>query len=307
MDYLLISSYQIRHSARVFLWLIFCIFSVQTQAAIVAIDEDVVIDYYKFIGQRNPLHIKSYTGPHSRRDVIELLLLLQILDAGGFKEKVELLKQNSYRRTLSMIRTGDALAYGTPAWSGDVSNNHESYWVSKEMIRSNEFLVGAYTSEDNLLALSANAKNFSALSAVSSKQWRVDWNILQSLRVKALHNATSWPRMIKMVGAQRVDFTLSPFYPSPSMKITRDDITLVPIPNIRISMGESRLWVVSRKHPDSEAMQLAITKGMAKFRQQGTIVRAYTESGFFDPRVKNWKVLNPDTVAQLSSNASNGE
>lgn len=270
-----------------------CVYSIGlSAAAVVVIDDDVLIDYTKFVANRDPVTVDTYAGANSRRDIVELLLFMQMLDAGGFSHEIQLHNEHSYRRMLAMVASGEALAYGTPAWSGDLIGYEHKYWYSPEMVSAEEFVVGAYTSEKNQRALAAGAENLNQLSAVTSRQWRVDWDVLENLKVKRLYSASNWPNMLKMVGAQRADFTLSPFYPGADMIIRQDDITLVPIPNVRISMGEGRRWAVSLKHPLSEEMQAALVKGMEIFRQRGTIARAYTESGFFDPRVSEWPIIN---------------
>lgn len=277
--------------------LIACVYSLGlSAAAVIVVDDDVLIDYTKFISNKDPISIDTYAGANSRRDVVELLLFIQMLDAGGFAHKIKLHHEHSYRRMLAMVASGEVLAYGTPAWSGDLVGSEQRYWYSEEMVSADQFVVGAYTSADNNHALAISAKNINQLSAVTSKQWRVDWNVLKNLKIKNLYSATNFPNMLKMVGAQRADFTLSPFYPSADMSIRQGNITLVPIPNIRISMKEGRRWAVSKVHPMSEDMQAALEKGMAIFRQQGTITRAYTESGFFDSRVSEWPVINAAQV-----------
>lgn len=267
-------------------------------AATVVIDDDVLIDYKKFIANKEPMSLDTYSGVGSRRDIVELLLFIQILEVGGFSHEIDFHNEHSYRRMLAMVASGKVLAYGTPAWSGDLVGQEHKYWYSEEMVRAEDFVVGAYTSVNNLKALESGAKNLHQLSAVTSRQWRVDWNVLNNLKVKHLYSASNWPNMLKMVGAQRADFTLSPFYPNPEMAIRKDGVTLVPIPNVRISLGEGRRWAVSLKHPMSSEMQKAIAKGMEMFRQRGTIERAYTESGFFDSRVSHWPIINANNKAK---------
>lgn len=287
------------HIQSVVLAIVASVYSLVLSAAVVVIDDDVFIDYTKFIADRNPISVDTYAGANSRRDVIELLLFMQILDAGGFSHKIKLHSENSYRRMLAMVASGEALAYGTPAWSGDLVGYENKYWYSEEMVRANEFVVGAYTSEKNARALSTEAQHLNQLTAVTSRQWRVDWNVLKDLKVKSQYSASNFPNMLKMVGARRADFTLSPFYPNSDMKIRQGSITLIPIPNIRISMGEGRRWAVSLNHPMSVDIQKAIAKGMGIFRQRGTITRAYTESGFFDPRVSAWPIVNAEKSVQV--------
>ena len=52
------------------------------------IASDVLSDYHKFLGDREPVEIKDYSGNHSRRDVVEVVLLQQALARGGFQAEV---------------------------------------------------------------------------------------------------------------------------------------------------------------------------------------------------------------------------
>lgn len=261
------------------------------QKSLIVLNENVLLDYWRFVGQREPMEVNTYSGTHSRRDVIELLLLMQMLELGGFNHEIKFHPEHSYKRILHMLSQGYANVYGTPVWHLDIASEPELFWASEAMVRPGEFVVGIYTSPSNLTAMRATADTITNLTAVSSRQWSADWATLTALKLKWLYNTNTWDHMVKMVNAGRADFTLSPFYPTDDMRLKVGNVTLAPIPNLRLAFNDSRHWAVSRKHPNGPEMQEAIAKGMAILRQRGTIVRAYTESGFFDQRVKHWPVI----------------
>ena len=96
-----------------------------------------------------------------------------------------------------------------------------------------------------------------------------------------------------MVVADRADITLAPFQSNSDMKVHVDDLELVPIPGVKVSLPGSRHWPISKKHPRGEEIYTALEKGISVLQQNNVIQRAYEECGFFHPAVKEWKLLNP--------------
>ena len=96
-----------------------------------------------------------------------------------------------------------------------------------------------------------------------------------------------------MVVGRRADITLAPFQSNPEMKVLVGNLELIPIQGIKISLPGSRHWVISKKHPESAAIEAALIRGMAVLETNKTIQRAYEESGFFHPDVKEWTLINP--------------
>lgn len=266
--------------------------STSIYAASAVLDADVLVDYDRFLGGRDVLDIDYYGGEHSRRDVVEIVLLHQALAYGGYRDALELVPEDSYRRLLHKVGSGLVTVGGVPVWDEDSLNS--GLYRTEAIIREGEFIVGLYTSSSNKKALSVTqASDLHALTVVSTPQWRSDWRTVKSMGFNQIYDTFLWPMMVKMVWSMRADVTLAPFQPNETMSAYSDGLYLVPIPNIKVALRGSRHWIVSRQDPEGEKLFLALQKGVAIMRQQGRIVRAYVESGFFDPRVKDWAVINP--------------
>lgn len=271
----------------IFLWLI----SAPLFAASVVMDADILVDYERFKSGRNVIEIDHYGGAHARRDVIEVVLLHQALYLGGYRDVLELAPEDSYRRLLQKVSSGQVTVSGVPVWDEDTHS--VSLYRTEAIIREGEFVVGLYTSPYNEKALAVTkASDLHALTIVSTPQWRSDWRTVQSMDFSQIYDTFLWPMMVKMVWSKRADVTLAPFQPNDSMAAYSEGLSLVPIPNIKVSLRGSRHWVVSRVDPEGARLFAALEKGVSILRQQGRINRAYIESGFFDPRVKDWKVIN---------------
>lgn len=274
--------------------LLITLFSHAGNTITAAVDEDIIADYQLFIGDRDPISITYYGGAGARRDVIEFVLLQQALHLGGFKGKVVLRPENSYLRILKLIQDGQVPLSGALMWRDDIKPYADYLFKTKAVVNEGEFIAGLYTRANNKRALSATTlQQIHQLSAASNDHWKADITTLKSLGIKRIHYATYWVQIVRMVVAGRADFTLAPFQINPEMKVMVDDLELIPIPGVKVTLPGSRHWPVSRKHPQGEEIFLALEKGIALLEQQNIIQRAYEECGFFHPQVKNWTLLNP--------------
>lgn len=255
---------------------------------VVTIDADVHRDYLSYIGDRDPLAIDSFGGEGSRRDVVEVLLLQQALALGGIKQPLQFRIVGGYLDSLDVLGRGDALLRATPVWSADC--DRENYYVSEAVIRQGEFQVGLYTRPNH--NLSTLTLPLSHLSAVTNHDLKADLNTLKQLGISKIFDVESWPTMIAMVATGEADVILAPFQDTEGMEMVVGDTRLLPIPDIKVALSDTRHWVVSRNNLAGNRTYQALEKGLAIQRKNGTIVRAYTEAGFFHPGVKSWALLN---------------
>ncbi|WP_323815988.1 hypothetical protein [Cellvibrio sp. NN19] len=259
-----------------------------------AVDEDIIADYQLFIGERDPISVTYYGGAGARRDVIELVLLQQALHLGGFTGKVIMRPENSYLRILKLVQDGQVPLSGALMWREDLISYSDSLFTTKAVIKEGEFIAGLYTHATNTKALSATTPDkIRQLSAASNDHWKADVATLKSLGIKKIHYATYWVQIVRMVVADRADITLAPFQSNSDMKVHLDNLELVPIPGVKVSLPGSRHWPISKKHPRGEEIYTALEKGIRLLEEKNIIQRAYEECGFFHPAVKEWKLVNP--------------
>lgn len=259
-----------------------------------AVDEDIIADYQLFVGDRDPIKIDYFGGPGARRDVIEIVLLQQALQLGGFTGKVVLRPENSYLRILKLLTDGQIAVSGALMWRNDIKPYSEHLFKTPALVKEGEFIAGLYTRADNNRALTAGTREkVSQLSAASNDHWKPDIQALKSLGITRIYFSTYWVQIVRMVVAGRADITLAPFQSNPGMKVQVENLELVPIPGIKVALPGSRHWPVSKKHPQGQEIFTALEKGIALLEQKDIIRRAYEECGFFHEGVKNWKLLNP--------------
>lgn len=254
---------------------------------------DIKNDYLLFLANRTPEEITFFGGPHSRRDVAELILLQQALRLGGFTRPLKFIDEENYFRSIRNVVEGNTLSISGTIWLQDLDQVKHQVFISPPIVRDGEFLVGLYTSPNNQLALgSKTLAELTQLRVVTSRQWKPDLQTLESLGFHKIMYTPNWINMARMLNVGRVDFTPAPFGTDPDLRIKVESIELVPIPGIKMMIAGSRHWPISRKHPYGADFSAALNKGVAILREQGTIERAYRESGFFHPEVADWALLN---------------
>lgn len=254
---------------------------------------DIYNDYILFLNGRDPLTIEYFGGKHSRRDVVEMIMILQALKYGGYNKPVEFMLSPTDKRDISLLISGVAVARATSIWSNDVDQHKLYMYKSIPVIDLGEFVAGFYTTTNNKDALAArDLSDIQNLKIISSKFWTVDWITLKQLKIKNLYHTARWENMVSTVKDKNADILLAPFQPTNDLSFTIDGTKFVPIPNLKIGLMATRHFVVSKKHPDGEKLFKALNIGLKVMKEKGLIKKIYIESGFINPNVKNWKSVN---------------
>lgn len=274
--------------------------AIGAEPVILGVNQDIPHDYQHFLKGRDPLSIHKYDGEGARRDIIELVLLMQALHLGGFKQPVELRIEPSYLRILRGIADGQFISSGALMWKTDIDMLQQAYFVSRPVVKPGEFIVGIYTGAKHQKALNTmDPEKLKNLNVVTNPQWRSDVQTLKDLGFKRITYSPNWVNMARMIEAGRADITLAPFQSTPGMTIAVNDVTLYPIKGVTVAISGSRHWAISRKHPSGEAFHKALERGLEELESKGIIEQAYRECGFFHPGVAQWKRLQP--VADAST------
>lgn len=270
--------------------------------------------YREFVGDRDPLLIKDFSGIESRREVVEIILLQQALVRGGITEPINFTVQPlSYLRRIRLIKDGSFALWANTAWYNEVQPLEADVFISKPVIERGEYIVGLYVHPSNAKALAARSlADIQKLEAISNKSWSADWETLSSLGISKVYSSVNWHGYARFLASGHADFTLSPFQSGPGAKLLykrygsdgdiRDVITLVPIPEVQVYLDDSRHWIVSREHPQGEVLFNALEKGLLELTDAGVRKHALMQSGFIPEVVASREILNPERVAANSLN-----
>ncbi|WLD58000.1 hypothetical protein NFC81_14985 [Salinispirillum sp. LH 10-3-1] len=258
----------------------------------ILVPPDVLRDYRILVGDRDPLTITDYSGPGSRRDVVELILMQQAIAAAGVHFDLTFVEEADYAATLNALSNGSALASGTSAWLNDLSPRHQDIYITTALIGRGEFEAGFYVHPDNLTALTAsNTQDVQQLTGISSRHWQADWNTLSGLQLDALLHSDTWPGMVDAVMNGGADFLLAPFQTSEAMQLSVDSGVLVPIPGIKLGLVGSRHMAISRRHAEGPFFNSVVHLGLLRLKKSGTVRQAYIDAGFLHPDVEDWTLI----------------
>lgn len=257
----------------------------------VAIPADVYHDYQCWLNHRQIQRITDYRGNCSRRDVIEVALLQQALALGeetlggiggqaqGNSHELEWVIVNSYERTLTEMEQGRLDLAATSLWREDIALR-DNLWASTALLGPGSNLAQLYgraeTAKNTTLTDIGQLADF---RLVSSRQWRADWQLLTNLPHGELLDAPRWMTMVRWVESGRADLLLAPPLTAGTHVLRVTGSTLHPVPGGILCLPGSRHFAVSRQHPEADAIQQALNKGINTLRQQGRLRRAYEQAG----------------------------
>ncbi|WP_373997859.1 hypothetical protein [Bdellovibrio bacteriovorus] len=257
--------------------------------------EDVLEDYKKFLKGRNPLDIKDFSGPYSRRDVIELVLFQQALSAGGLHTLVILIPMPTYQRSIAELEKGYVDATANPVWETDLKES--STWKSISTVDPGQFVAGLYGKPKRIAELSnLSLSELKNKSITTSFVWESDVQALKKAGFTNIVDGGNWERMIRMVKHDRVDFLLSSFRAEKDLSFQVQDTKYIPLSGYKIILEGRRVWGVSRNSKKSKNLIAALNKGVPLLKQKGIIEKAYRQSGFFNSRVDHWKTISAETT-----------
>lgn len=265
---------------------------IQAEIVPVVVAPDVLKDYQNFVDGRQVEDIGVYGGSHARFDVIELVLLQQALKRGGFDGQLKFDPEQSLKRTLMRVADGHEVLAANSFWHSMADEYRDELFITEPVISEMSIATGFYTCASNTRALASKSlEDLKTLSFVSNSNWLKSWTWLDSLEPAQLYDYNSWPAMVRMVASQRADVVIAPFANTPDLSMNVGGVTLVPIVGLKLLAAGSRHYAVSKKHSQGQAVYQALQKGLTELRKDGTLSRAYQESGLFHPQVSNWQVV----------------
>lgn len=257
------------------------------------------VPYYEaFVGTRDVLTITDFESSIGYRDIIEIVLLQQAFALGGYPVELEFVVEDYYARALRKVAHHQLDLIANPVWQDDTFKFENNILVSDAIIEKGQFEAGLYVLPSNKIALKADAlTQVQQLTAVSNKNWVVDWRSLEQLQLKRLVSSNQFISMTKMLRLGRVDMMMAPFYNSNDLSFKQDGFSFVPIPNIKVALDGSRHFVINKTRADSSMLMNALNEGLAKLKASGTLSKAYQECGFFNRKVSDWQVINAKLIA----------
>jgi hypothetical protein len=257
----------------------------------VPVTVDIEKNYLAFMNNRTAVQVSSFNSPLASRIVVTLVLIQKALHIGGLGDvEFEFHIVPNSERERAEVKSGRVVMGSQDSWDYDFD---DTVYMSEPVIPDGTFEKGLYTHPTNSAMLSVrDSEDLKDRSAVIVGTWKGDIAVLQSLDIREIHTVYEYQTIPKFLSLGRADFTLLEFSANPDMAVSYFGETLIPVPGIKVVLPGNRCWMVSRKHPQGEQVFKALSIGLKQLQKEGTIKRALTESGYFQKRVKGWRIIN---------------
>ena len=285
-----------KHALRFFLLTLVASFSalaapLPIKSAITAIEKQKVD---AFMNGRSALEINSYNSPHLDSIApVEHVLFRRAVLLGGLDAVFEDFVVPNSARARASVFNGTALGAGGAQWHVYHQELKDHVLESDVVIAQGVYEKGLYVAKDRRNRFSIKSRDdLKKLSAVTDKNWDVDWATLSALNLASLYSAPTRASQFKMIEAGRADFTLQDFSSSPELAIEEHGVRLYPIPGVKISLVGTRHFFINKDLPHGRAVFDALQKGLRILKQRGEIDRALTESGIINKAVADWLRLD---------------
>lgn len=250
--------------------------------------------YHQFLDGRSPIDVDDFSqaGVEIDRFVVDIILLQQAMELGGFHSPLMLTTMSDRsEQYIVHLRSGKMVVGSDVMPSSFVSPYPDDILMTDAVIPLGEYFAGLYTSPENIKALSIKSSDLPLLTAITDKGLSIDWQALESLNLKELHDSKSWKYITKSVEKQRFDFTLISFKRG-DMTYKFDGVELVPIPGMKVYLNDTFHYAISKKYTRSAELLKSINVGLKKLRDRGSVKRYYTEAGFHNSMTDQWLVVN---------------
>lgn len=265
---------------------------------------DAIIKSYREIVDRfdgDPLKVTPDLPPgRYDRTAVEMVIVVRALRLGGVDRPITFVKASNARRAVEEVLCGDAVLTGQQLDTSVLNDrqNIDDLYLSDPVTPVGEFHKLFYCLPENkkvLAARSAEDLNRAGRGIIGTV-WDNDRQVLGDMGITNLIQAPTFPCLIKMILAGRADWIPMEASNQPGMERIMEGKRFVPVPGIRFSLIESRHFMVSRVHPDGQAVFNALQAGLRELRRQGFIRAMLDATGFHQTDRLGWKTLNQDAV-----------
>ncbi|MFC3121371.1 hypothetical protein [Agaribacter flavus] len=236
--------------------------------------------------------LKLFKDKPNHRMAIELLIMCEAFEAADFEVHMQVSPTPNYYRALRDTNDGRYHTIAESIWSASLDNYHALH-VTQDVVRFGEFEKGVYTSDQHPLQQAKHNTDIDLkqYTSVTFRHWEHDYNILRQISGQVL-TTIKFDSLLKMLHAQRADFSIIEFPIEDSLQFTFAGVTTLPIQGIKVKMYDSRVFVISKKTQNSDTIFNALNRGLSIMRKEKRIAPHYIRQGLINHRVKDWKVIN---------------
>ncbi len=251
----------------------------------------IVENFAKWTSKQDCTSIKSFDSPYANRGTVEVILICQALEAGGYKTTIKLAELPNYTRSIVEVKKGKFPIAAESVW--DTDSYRGGYFITDPVIQDGEFQKGIYALPESAVLKVKNIQELRPFVAVTPRNWVVDWKTVEDFKLSTqARDVQTKENIFRLLGSKRVDFTLLEFSNSADLMHEFTGVRLMPAQGIKVTLKGARRFVVSQAYPGAPEIFAALQRGIKILRANGTISRAFKESGFFNQQTQNWHSIN---------------
>ncbi len=253
--------------------------------------KDVIDEYYSHqnSSEITALKIEDFEKMTISRSMIDIILLLKGLKAGGLTVELDIIETPNAARSRALIENGSVVLSLTTFFSVTFNDN---VFTSREVLPRGSFIKGIYGLESNTDLLAVRSLNdLQNYSAVSIPHWQVDWLTLENQNLKELRAVQKYDHIFSQIARRGMDFTILEIADGERHEVTVNGITLIPVPNVLIGLDDSRHFMVSKAHQDGNRVFQALQRGLTILREQG-VIEEWISLVVNSDDLKDWRRLN---------------
>lgn len=266
---------------------------IHSQIVLTVAAHPATIELYSLLmndSKNSIVKIEHIEGDFATRAVADIIILEKALIAGEIDFEIEFISVPNAARARNLVFSGKALISSSTFFS---SSFIEDVYKSREILPAGAYIKGIYCLESNSDLLSMKSldelKNF---TAVSLRSWKLDWSTLEKLDLRELNSVNNFEFIYNLIGKRGVDFSLMEIPNGTDFHLEFNGITLIPVPDILISLNDSRHFMVSRQHPVGEVVYQSLERGLEVLNKTNIIRNLMTDAGFYRKDLESWQILN---------------
>lgn len=237
----------------------------------------------------SPEYYAAHQDPFINLEVIELVLLVQALQLGGYGGEIKV-QASPAQSIMRKVAKGDALLGGVSFWRENTGGRNKSLWLSDPIIRQGEFQVGLYSC--GLPVPIVDLEGLKQYRVSSHSNWPMVAELLHDLELTDLSLSSDWSMVAQHSCNGMSDLIAAPFTTSAELPLNYLERLLTPVPGVKLRVAGTRHFVISRLHPKGKRTYFSLQRGLRKLRVKGNIARALRQSGFLHQAAADWTFLN---------------
>lgn len=252
--------------------------------------------YNSMIEGHDIFDLEDWQNLELERHTMEILIFNVAPILGGCECEIVLKPYESntpHGRSLEQVRDGHEVSHPISIFSGDSRIGDELY-TSEPILDAEDFFVGLYTHEKRFDVLNKTTEaEIRELRFIAGQDWEIDNAVLDNLGLNRIA-ADDWGSVIYMLMDGRADVVMQPFFSSDDLGFNDGDGNekFIPIPNVKMAFPQSRVYFVSKSHPDGAEFINYLNNGIAILKKDDNILhQAHVWAGVINPKTDDFEVL----------------